>query len=142
VQESFYSMAPSVTKTLTWSLVLFLLGLGTWAFVVEPASLRVESYSISVPAWPPHLNGLTIAVLADLHTGSPFNGLHKLREIVDRTNSAHRDLVLLAGDIVIQGVVAGTFVPPEESAEILKDLSDPLGVYAVLGNHDWWLDAN
>ena len=135
-------MAPSVTRTLAWSLVLFLLGLAAWAFVVEPASLRVQSYSITIPEWPHHLNGITIAVLADLHTGSPFNGLHKLREIVDRTNSAHCDLVLLAGDIVIQGVVAGAFVRPEESVEILKDLSAPLGVYAVLGNHDWWLDAN
>ena len=134
-------MAPSVTKALARSLALFLLGLATWAFVVEPASLRVQSYSITLPEWPHHLNGITIAVLADLHTGSPFNGLQKLKEIVDRTNSAHCDIVLLAGDFVIQGVVAGTFVSPEESADILKDLSAPLGVYAVLGNHDWWLDA-
>lgn len=135
-------MAPSVTKALARSLAILLLGLATWAFVVEPASLRVQPYSITIPEWPHHLDGITIAVLADLHTGSPFNGVQKLREIVARTNSAHCDIVLLAGDLVVQGVVAGTLVSPEESAEILKDLSAPLGVYAVLGNHDWWLDAD
>ena len=83
-----------------------------------------------------------IAILADLHTGSPFNGLQKLKEIVALTNSVHCDIVLLAGDLVIQGVFGGAFVSSEESAEILKDLTAPLGVYAVLGNHDWWLDAD
>lgn len=135
-------MTKSLPKVMARILAILLVGLAIWAFVLEPASLRVHLYSITIPDWPHHLNGITIAVLADLHTGSPFNGVQKLREIVAHTNSAHCDIVLLAGDLVIQGVVAGTFVSPEESAEILKDLSAPLGVYAVLGNHDWWLDAD
>jgi predicted MPP superfamily phosphohydrolase len=73
--------------------------------------------------------------------GSPFNGPEKLRRIVALTNQARPDLILLAGDFVIQGVVGGRFVAPEEVAAILAELRAPTGVYAVLGNHDWWFDA-
>ena len=36
--------------------------------------------------------------------------------------------------------MGGSFVDPELSAAVLKQLQAPLGVYAVLGNHDWWFD--
>jgi predicted MPP superfamily phosphohydrolase len=82
-----------------------------------------------------------VAVLADLHIGSPYNGLPKLEQIVALTQAASPDLILLAGDYVIHGVVGGQFVPPEEFAAVLGRLSAPAGVYAVLGNHDWRFDA-
>ena len=113
--------------------------LGGWAFGVEPASLRVEQSELALPGWdrPP----LRIALLSDLHVGSPWNGLDKLAEIVEATNAARPDLVLLLGDLVIQDVVGGTFVPPEKIAAVLARLTARHGVWAVLGNHDHWLDA-
>ena len=79
-------------------------------------------------------------MLTDLHVGSPFNDLERLRNIVRRTNAARPDVVCILGDLVIQGVRGGTFVPPEEIAGVLGDLKAPGGVFAVLGNHDGWLD--
>jgi len=64
-----------------------------------------------------------------------------LAEIVAATNTLQPDIVLLAGDFVIHGVIGGDFVPPEESAPVLGRLDAPLGVFAVLGNHDHWFDA-
>ncbi|HVG03177.1 MAG TPA: metallophosphoesterase [Nitrospira sp.] len=142
IKRTRLNVLKPVRKALTGAFAIFLLGLAVWAFAIEPASLRIRTYSLAIPDWPDHLDGISIAVLADLHTGSPFNGLEKLREIVAQANSAHCDLVLIAGDLVIQGVLGGTFISPEESTNILRDLHAPLGVYAVLGNHDWWLDAN
>jgi predicted MPP superfamily phosphohydrolase len=113
---------------------------GLWSFWLEPASLRNEVYVLSLPSWPESCNAVRIAVLSDLHVGSPYNGLPKLQSIVNLTQSSHPDLILLAGDYVIHGVVGGTFTPPEEMAKALSHLSAPLGIYAVLGNHDWWLD--
>jgi hypothetical protein len=83
-----------------------------------------------------------VAVLADLHTGSPFNGLEKLRAVVEMTNVSRPDLILLAGDYVIHGVKGGTFVRPELTAAELARLDPRYGTYAVLGNHDWWYDAD
>ena len=114
--------------------------LGIRAFWIEPASLRVVEHVIP-GRWPRALDGLRIAVLADLHVGSPFHGIAELRRIVGETNAARPDVILLAGDYVIKGVLGGTFVAPAEIAHVLRDLTAPLGVFAVLGNHDWWYDA-
>jgi predicted MPP superfamily phosphohydrolase len=128
-----------------WTLVIAALAIAVapplWGFLIEPATLRNEDYEISVPDWPIACDGLRVAVLADLHVGSPFNGLDKLDRVVALTRRAEPDLVLLAGDYVIHGVPGGRFTPAEEIAGSLRQLSAPLGVWAVLGNHDWWFDA-
>ena len=122
---------------------LLLLGLilGFWAFLAEPSSLRVREHRLAIPGWPAGRSGVRIALLSDLHVGSPYNGLDKLEEVVRRTNAARPDLVLILGDLVIQDVAGGRFVPPEKIAPVLGRLRAPLGVRAVLGNHDRWLDA-
>src|SRR5262245_12792025 len=116
-------------------------GLGLWAFALEPASLRTQEYRLLIPDWRSELGGLRVAVLADLHVGSPFNGISKLNKIVELTNGLRADLILIPGDLVIQGVIGGSFVTPEDTATVLARLRAPLGVWASLGNHDWWLDA-
>lgn len=115
--------------------------LAIWAFWLEPSSLRVSHYDEYLQGWPKACDGLKIAVLADLHVGSPFNGIDQLAEVVTQTNRAKPDLVLLAGDYVIQDVVGGRFVAPEVAANELAKLKASAGIFAVLGNHDWWLDA-
>jgi uncharacterized protein len=129
------------TASILAPLALSLAALGAWGLWLEPSGLRNEDYDLLLPGWPEACSGLRIAVLADLHVGSPWNGLAKLAEVVELTQRAHPDLVLLAGDYVIHGVVGGHFVPPEDSTRVLGQLSAPTGVFAVLGNHDWWLDA-
>jgi len=117
------------------------LACGVWAFALEPASLSTRHHRLVIPDWSREFAGLRVAVLADLHVGSPFNGIGKLGKIVDATNGLRPDLVLIAGDLVIHGVPGGTFVAPEDTAAVLARLSAPLGVWATLGNHDWWFDA-
>jgi len=112
-----------------------------WAFFLEPASLRNENHEIRLPNWPAACDGIRIAILADLHVGSPFNGLDKLARIVELTLKARPDLILLAGDYVIHGIIGGSKISPEEIADGLRPLAAPLGVFAVLGNHDWWTGA-
>jgi predicted MPP superfamily phosphohydrolase len=115
-----------------------------WAFEIEPGMLVVRHLRMELPGWQ---SDLRIAVLSDLHIGSPHVGLDKLRTIVERTNAENPALVVLLGDYVIGGpnrgggIRGGGFVEPEPIAEELKKLRAPLGVYAVLGNHDWWYDG-
>lgn len=113
------------------------LALGLQAFWLEPASLRVSEERISLP-WP--ARPLRVAILTDLHVGSPFNGIDHLRDVVDRTNAAHPDMICILGDLVIQGILGGNFVSPENIAAELERLTSPVGTFAVLGNHDGWLD--
>ena len=127
-------------KVLTF-LSVSVLVLALWALWLEPASLHTETYDLALPSWPVACEGLKVAVLSDLHVGSPFNHLDHLQESIDLTLIANPDLILLAGDYVIHGVPGGRFVSPQASATHLARLSAPLGVYAVLGNHDWWHDG-
>ncbi|HVR98641.1 MAG TPA: metallophosphoesterase [Thermoanaerobaculia bacterium] len=128
------------------AVVLVLLGifLALWAFWWEPARLTSRTYRLEIPRWPNQCSGLRVAVAGDLHVGSPHQGLKMLREIVETMGALRPDLVLLAGDFVIQDVIGGKFVPPEVIARELarlRRLAPETPVYAVLGNHDWWLDA-
>ncbi len=115
--------------------------LALWVFWLEPSSLRTQEQELVLPGWPQACDGLRVAVLADLHVGSPWHGPSQLRRIVQAVDAAKPDLVLLAGDYVIQGIVGGSFVSPEQMAPELARLAAPLGRYAVLGNHDGWLDG-
>jgi predicted MPP superfamily phosphohydrolase len=105
---------------------------------LEPASLVVTEERIFLP-WAAR-GSVRIAVLTDLHVGSPFNGLAKLHAVLERTNAARPDIICILGDLVVQGVIGGRFVAPEQTAAELKALRAPAGVFAVLGNHDGWLD--
>ncbi|HEV8375204.1 MAG TPA: metallophosphoesterase [Candidatus Polarisedimenticolia bacterium] len=121
--------------------ILTILGLlGVWGFWWEPHRFRVREETLKLPDWPRELSGLRVALLADLHVGSPYNGRKKLREIVRRTNEAHPDLVCMLGDYV-KGRIQGHWVSPRDFAKELGKLQAPLGVFAVLGNHDHWFGA-
>jgi predicted MPP superfamily phosphohydrolase len=84
---------------------------------------------------------MKVAVLSDLHVGSPYRTLADLTKVVAATNTEKPDLIVLLGDFVITGVVGGRFVEPEPIAAELASLKAPLGVVAVLGNHDWWYNG-
>lgn len=115
--------------------------LGLWAFWIEPAGLTLQRATLHVPRWRAEHGGVRVAVLTDLHVGSPHTGPEKLRRVVERANAESPDLVVLLGDYVIQGIVGGEFVEPESIAAELGKLRARHGVFAVLGNHDWWLDG-
>ena len=129
-------------KTLLLLLSVFTAAAGAlWTFFIEPDRLVVREERIALPDWPHGLSGLRVTLISDLHVGAPFIDLEKLRRLVETVNAQRPDLVLMAGDFVIQDVVGGRFVAPEDFAAELGKLKARHGVYAVLGNHDWWLDG-
>jgi predicted MPP superfamily phosphohydrolase len=120
-------------------------GAGTMGFggyaLAEPFRVGVTHYALSPPDWT-HGLAVRLAVIADLHMCEPWSGLDRLREIVVRTNAQQPDAVLLLGDYV-SGRRIGRLSRPvkhEDWAAALAELKAPLGVHAVLGNHDWWED--
>ena len=109
---------------------------------IEPGWVVTRETRVPIARWPEELGPLRIAALADLHTGAPHITVEKVREIVASVNAERPDLIVLLGDYVIHGVAGGRFVPIEQTAAALRDLRAPLGVFAVLGNHDWWYDGS
>lgn len=131
------------TRSRRWPWVLSglaILGLllAGWGFLVEPDMLRVRQVSIETAKWPSALTPLRLVAVADIHAGAPFIDEAKLDRLVAEVNAQDPDIVVLLGDYVIQTVLFGTPMPPETIAGHLAGLRAKHGVYAVLGNHDWY----
>jgi uncharacterized protein len=120
---------------------LLLAGIVFWAFLVEPNRLVIHHETISIDKWPKELNDLRIAVISDIHVGGWFIDDEKLRLIVERTNQLQPELIVILGDYMTGEGWTRHRVLPEVFGPVLKDLHAPLGVYSVLGNHDWWWDG-
>jgi predicted MPP superfamily phosphohydrolase len=122
------------------ALLLGGVGLAGYALGVEPhVRLRVARYRVTPGRWPAGLR-LRLAVIADLHACEPWVGVRRIRSIVEWTNSLEADAILLLGDYVAGHHWVTDWVHSDVWAPELGRLRAPLGVHAVLGNHDWWED--
>src|SRR4030088_3185786 len=125
----------------------FLAGLGAFSasttaygFGIEPVlRLRIARYDILPRQWPADFP-LKIAVIADLHACDPWMSLQRIEAIVERTNALKADIIVMLGDYVAGHRHVTRFIPASEWAPALAGLRAPLGVHAILGNHDWWDD--
>jgi uncharacterized protein len=113
-----------------------------YGFGIEAPSTRITRYGLTPPRW---LKGhkLKIAMIADPHVIEPWMGIVRLRSVVAATNALKPDMTLLLGDYAAGRQIRkfGSIVPPRAWAQELAALKAPLGVHAVLGNHDWWEDS-
>jgi predicted MPP superfamily phosphohydrolase len=92
--------------------------------------LRIKSFDAAFPDLPAGLDGLRIVQVSDLHVG-PHTSRRHLARVSRAVRDARPDLIAITGDQVDD--YAGDVVP---FAEAFSDLTAPLGVFAVAGNHD------
>ena len=104
--------------------------------------LVVNRVDLPLPKWPKETPPLKVALLSDLHVGSPWWTLERTAELVEEVNRLAPDVILLAGDYTINGVKGGTRVDIEPVAKVLAKLHAEHGVIAVLGNHDFYNDRS
>src|SRR5438552_8085536 len=122
-------------------IVLLIVSCLVWGVFIEPSRLIVRQETIQIDNLPKELTGLRIALIADIHSGGPFIDDHKLRQIVELTNQQNPDLIVLLGDYMSPDSWHSRRVEPEVTAAAMKSLRAPMGVFAVLGNHDWWYNG-
>jgi hypothetical protein len=126
---------------LTGAAGLVLPSTAAYAAAEAANDLVVTDYAPVPPAWPDS-HKLTITVIADLHAGGPNMGLARVRQVVDASQALHSDLVVILGDFFATHRFITEHVAPEAWAAELSRLKAPLGVYSILGNHDWWYNVN
>ena len=97
--------------------------------------------TIALAGYPDGAPPLRVALLTDTHMGGPDESPARLDRIVDAVNALHPDLILLGGDYKGEAKLPGFSYPREAGVAPLARLKAPLGVVAVLGNHDHWDDA-
>lgn len=91
----------------------------------------VQNYVVQMPGLPFRLDGTVIVGMSDLHLGPLRNG-RWLSERVSQVLAERPDIIVLLGDIF-----EGHVKPPKELAAGLRGLYAPMGVWAVLGNHEY-----
>ena len=111
----------------------------TYAAMEAANGLSITDYRLTPPGWPPGQR-LTIAVIADPHAGGPNMGIARIRQVVDAANALSCDLTVLLGDYFATHRFVTEHVPHAAWAAEFARLRAPLGVYSILGNHDWWYD--
>ncbi|PLX35506.1 MAG: metallophosphoesterase [Hyphomicrobiales bacterium] len=120
----------------------FVAGIGGagYAFGIEPLiRLGVSRYRLTPKGWPTGLK-LKIAALSDFHISQPWLSLDRLATIIDRTNELRADLIVLLGDYSAGISIRTGEIHSHQWAPLFGRLQAPLGVHAILGNHDWWHD--
>ena len=112
--------------------------IGGWGFHNAQADPIVRRMAVRLPGWPAGAGPISVALLSDIHIGSPATGGHRLRRIVAQVAALRPDLVVLAGDFVAGDDPARGERYARRLAQPLATMHAPLGVVAVLGNHDHW----
>jgi len=107
-----------------------------WGFTGGQAIVARPRLRIELPGLHPDLDGFRLVQISDLHIGNRMEGA-KLARMVERTNALEPDAIALTGDLF-------DFDPAviEEGARGLASLRARYGVYAVLGNHDYYTGAD
>jgi predicted MPP superfamily phosphohydrolase len=122
---------------------LGLSGLGVAAYGFGFENLRwpkITQYQVHPRLWPKGL-ALKVAVIADIHACDPWMTAARIGSIVETTNGLGADLIVLLGDYAAGHKYVYEAVHSEEWSAALAGLKAPLGVHAILGNHDWWDDG-
>ncbi len=129
---------------------LVMAAIGFW---FEPRSLTIKALDVETPAWPQGTAPLRVVLLSDIHTGGFHMPPARIIEIARRANVLHPDMIVLAGDYIGgDGLRKGdarlrNHRPETDNAiqeaglRALGELKAPLGVYAVMGNHDCYWDC-
>jgi predicted MPP superfamily phosphohydrolase len=124
-RRKFLSQVGIVMATAPFITLLFGVLKGRYAFYSQHVRL-------SFPNLPEAFDGLRVVQISDLHLGSFGSNRAPLQEAIELINNEHPDLILFTGDLVnnFAGETNGW-------DDVFKALKAPLGMYSILGNHDY-----
>lgn len=116
--------------------VLGMAGLVALAIREARAEPIVRRATLGLAHWPAGAAPIRVALLSDIHLGGVAMDGARLARIVAQVNALHADLIVLAGDFV-NGEDPGAARRVAPGLGVLHRLQAPLGMVAVLGNHDY-----
>lgn len=116
-------------------------GLMWWGALINRNRIQVKDVTVEIANLPESFSGMTIAQISDIHVGTFGNDTAFVAKLVDRVNALHPDMIVFTGDIVNR-----RSDELEPFISTLSRLHAPMGVYSILGNHDYgdyyeWTDS-
>ena len=111
---------------------------GGWIYATkwEPGWFEISTLSLVLPRLERSFDNYRIIHISDIHLGTWMTP-DRFIDIVTAVNSLRPDLIAITGDFVTNL----THCTPSHLSNILSKLKAKDGVYAVLGNHDYWSNA-
>lgn len=106
-----------------------LVAVGLWGYVGS-RRLVIRAIELTHPKLPARLDGLRVVQLSDLHVG-PHTSRGQLARIAEATRRADAHIIAYTGDQVDDHPA-----DVDAFASAFGQLTAPLGVYAIPGNHD------
>ncbi|MBL8006380.1 MAG: metallophosphoesterase [Ignavibacteria bacterium] len=110
--------------------------IGSTMGVLNKDEYEINYQNISVKDLPDELKGTTITLFSDIHSG-PYMKENEMHEYADVINSLNSDLILIPGDLTNSN--KNEIFP---FSEAFKNLKAKNGIYASLGNHDYFSDPD
>lgn len=111
--------------------VLTVSGLVTGGFI-NARNPRVKTLEVHIPKKAGEMQEIRAVVMSDIHLGTLIgNGFFE--RVVRKVNALQPDIILLPGDILDEDLEP---VLRQNTGETLRQLRAPLGVYAIMGNHE------
>lgn len=119
-------------------------GVGSGLHSASTASLELNHHYITLQRLPTIFDGLRIGIISDLHSSSMV-GSAMLKRALALVKESNPDMIVLLGDYISSSLDRFTQKYKKINSEytndflkVFRDTSAPMGVYAVLGNHDFW----
>jgi predicted MPP superfamily phosphohydrolase len=118
---------------------------GIDSVAIAPNIVHIVRREIPLQRWPEHLDGFTIALLSDFHY-DPYFSIHPIKSAIGVVNDLKPDIIVLTGDFVSLPLFKEKDESVADNAEpcaaLLKQMHATHGLWAVLGNHDVFSDAD
>lgn len=111
------------------------LAVSAYGVLIRRRWFRVVERELPVPGLDVRLDGLRVAHLSDLHIGT-FTPKSWAMAWARAANAAGADVAVVTGDLVTSGTDFH-----DEIADVVASLRAPLGVFASMGNHDYFGDG-
>ena len=125
-----------ILRPLLTGLALTLVAVTLYGWLEAHSDPIVRRATIPLAGMAPDAPPLRIALVSDIHVGNLAMPVERLDRIVDQINAQRPDVVLLADDFVNGKRPDSWSFYPWKLVAPLSRLKAPLGIYAVMGNHD------
>ena len=123
------------------NLALMAIAGSLYTVLLEPGWFRIETVRIPLRRLPKPFSGIRIAQISDIHMGG-WMGKERLQRVVDLLLEQKPELILITGDFLTgHGFGSSHRQAVGDLLEVLAPLANTVPTFAVLGNHDYWTDA-
>ncbi len=121
-------------------LLLAIGGVG-YGYLMEPNWFKVDTIRLKLPRLTRRFSGLRVAQISDIHMGGWMN-LERLQRAAELVLDQKPDVLLITGDFLIgRDLAAISQQTIQDLITGLSRLASSVPTFAVLGNHDYWIDV-